>query len=279
MPDEVETRRPASTSIGYKSSQCNALYYNPAPDLHAAARRYDGTPVRRRSVRRAPATPASATSTRSPTSSHATCNTQFVAYDATTLEVPTPALPTRRRPRYYYVYTGPRDARATPPRPARRSTPAATDRRRRAAAPGRGTTSSTAARRRSKDELRDLVLVLPDPARADQERGQPRLRAAQRHQARRLHHGRAEGLGRHRPAINPHPLPADRRLQSGAAQKDKWFNKLFSQIAARRFAGARRPGPGRPLLRRQGRQHQHRTCRPRARTTRSSTRASRTSRS
>ena len=52
MPDEVETMMGA-TSVGYKSSQCNTLYYDPAPDLSAAedVRRQ---PVPAAGVRRGP---------------------------------------------------------------------------------------------------------------------------------------------------------------------------------------------------------------------------------
>ena len=41
MPDEVETLT-GPTSVGYKSSQCNALYYNPAQQ-YFLPKRYDGT--------------------------------------------------------------------------------------------------------------------------------------------------------------------------------------------------------------------------------------------
>ena len=42
MPDELETLT-GPTSVGYKSSQCNALYYNPAQQ-YFVPKRYDGTP-------------------------------------------------------------------------------------------------------------------------------------------------------------------------------------------------------------------------------------------
>src|SRR6478752_8973273 len=41
MPDEVETQT-GTTSVGYKSSQCNALYYNPSQQ-YFLPKRADGT--------------------------------------------------------------------------------------------------------------------------------------------------------------------------------------------------------------------------------------------
>ena len=41
MPDELETTA-GPTSIGYKSSQCNVLYYNPA-QTYTLPKRADGT--------------------------------------------------------------------------------------------------------------------------------------------------------------------------------------------------------------------------------------------
>src|SRR5258705_1844505 len=42
MPDEVETQT-KPWSVGYKSFQCNSLYYNPA-QVYLLPKRYDGTP-------------------------------------------------------------------------------------------------------------------------------------------------------------------------------------------------------------------------------------------
>ena len=77
-------------------------------------------------------------------------------------------------------------------------------------------------------ELRDLVFVLPDAPGPDQERGEPRLHAAERHQAGRLHHGAAEGHPGSA-AINPIRYLPLGDFNSG--QKNLWFSKLFSQRA------------------------------------------------
>src|SRR5882757_217691 len=41
MPDEIETTA-GPKSIGYKSSQCNVLYYNPS-QIYTLPKRFDGT--------------------------------------------------------------------------------------------------------------------------------------------------------------------------------------------------------------------------------------------
>ncbi len=102
MPDEVETQtRP--TSVGYKSSQCNVLYYNPAQQ-YFLPKRFDGTsfPV------------PSFTAARYagfgdyyavPDLSTTDLSAAFVSYDAATLDV-APAVLDTPQAAYYYVYTG-----------------------------------------------------------------------------------------------------------------------------------------------------------------------------
>ncbi|HSC63021.1 MAG TPA: PilC/PilY family type IV pilus protein [Caldimonas sp.] len=103
MPDEVETLMGA-TSVGYKSSQCNSLYYDPA-QKYPRPKMYDGSLF--------PAQPFSAARYAGFGSFHAVAdlrvtnlNSEFVAYDAATLEVPSP-FPDTPQAAYYYVYTGP----------------------------------------------------------------------------------------------------------------------------------------------------------------------------
>ena len=66
MPDEVETQT-LPTSVGYKSSQCNALYYNPAQQ-YFLPKRYDGNELPGAVVRHPRRMQASARITRSPIS-------------------------------------------------------------------------------------------------------------------------------------------------------------------------------------------------------------------
>ena len=103
MPDEVETMMGA-TSVGYKSSQCNTLYYDPA-QRYPRPKMYDGSLF--------PLQPFAAARYAGFGNYHAVpdltvknLNSEFVAYDATTLEVPSP-FPDTPQAAYYYVYTGP----------------------------------------------------------------------------------------------------------------------------------------------------------------------------
>ena len=103
MPDEVETLM-GPTSVGYKSFQCNNLYYNPA-QVYLLPKTYDGVPFT--------AWPFGAARYAGFGSFYAVAdlritnlNSEFVAYDASTLEVPSP-FPDTPQPGYYYVYTGP----------------------------------------------------------------------------------------------------------------------------------------------------------------------------
>ena len=103
MPDEVETMM-GPTSVGYKSSQCNTLYYDPA-QIYPRPKMYDGSlfPLQLfGSARYAGFGNYHAV----PDLRVTNLNTEFVAYDATTLEVPSP-FPDTPQAAYYYVYTGP----------------------------------------------------------------------------------------------------------------------------------------------------------------------------
>ncbi|MEO5844556.1 MAG: PilC/PilY family type IV pilus protein [Caldimonas sp.] len=112
MPDEVETQT-GPTSVGYKSSQCNALYYNPA-QTYLLPKAHDGSPFP------LPAFNAARYAGFGnfylvPDLRVTNLNSQFVAYDAypdaggapaSTLEVPSP-FPDTPQAAYYYTYTGP----------------------------------------------------------------------------------------------------------------------------------------------------------------------------
>jgi Tfp pilus tip-associated adhesin PilY1 len=104
MPDEVETQtRP--TSIGYKSSQCNVLYYNPS-QTYLVPKTYDGALFPPAPFDNAPYAGFGSFFT-TVDNSKTNLNTEFVAYDDNTLETPVPSvfrdIP---GPAYYYVYTG-----------------------------------------------------------------------------------------------------------------------------------------------------------------------------
>ncbi len=102
MPDEVETAT-GPTSVGYKSSQCNQLYYNPA-QIYLLPKRYDGTlfPVPSFSAARYA---GFGDFYAVPDLSVEDLNTQFVSYDAATLEVPSP-FPDPPQAAYYFDYSG-----------------------------------------------------------------------------------------------------------------------------------------------------------------------------
>ena len=105
MPDEVEIAT-GPTSIGYKSSQCNALYYNPT-QTYFLPKDSTGTPFTAPTFSSAPY--AGFGSFYVPPDVHAPVDlrSQFVAYDNSTLETPVPpaSLDTPQAA-YYYVYTG-----------------------------------------------------------------------------------------------------------------------------------------------------------------------------
>ncbi|MDQ6639121.1 MAG: PilC/PilY family type IV pilus protein [Pseudomonadota bacterium] len=103
MPDEVETQT-LPTSVGYKSSQCNILYYNPTAS-YLVPKGYDGVLF--------PAQPIDAARYAgfgdfysAPDLSTKDLRSQFVAYDPSTLEVPSP-FPDTPQAGYYFVYSGP----------------------------------------------------------------------------------------------------------------------------------------------------------------------------
>ena len=102
MPDELETTA-GPTSIGYKASQCNVLYYNPA-QLYTLPKRFDGTFFPTPAFNGAPYAGFGAYYA-VPDLSTTNLNNQFVAYDNTSLDVVSPFPDTPQRA-YYYVYTG-----------------------------------------------------------------------------------------------------------------------------------------------------------------------------
>ena len=103
MPDEVETVA-GVRSIGYKSSQCNALYYNPATN-YKLPRDANNNPFAPVSFNNAPYAGYGAYYT-IPDGSTRDLRTQFIAYENATIDIPT-GFPDVPGPGYYYVYTGP----------------------------------------------------------------------------------------------------------------------------------------------------------------------------
>ncbi|MEO8311457.1 MAG: hypothetical protein ABI520_09820, partial [Caldimonas sp.] len=103
MPDEVETLMGA-TSVGYKSSQCNTLYYNPA-QTYQRPKAYDGNPLALPTFGAAPYA-GFGSYYAVPDLRITNLNSEFVAYDPATLEVPSP-FPDTPQAGYYFVYTGP----------------------------------------------------------------------------------------------------------------------------------------------------------------------------
>ena len=241
----------------------------PGHQLQAAARRQQ-QPVRAGQLQQCPYAGYGAYYT-IPDTSTRDLRTQFVAYENATIDIPTGS-PDTAGPGLLLCLHGSRDPRlylgAMPavrhpggddPDPGRRNLDPLQRRDRHAGAA---------------NQLRDLVLVLSHPSGADQERGQLRLRADQRHASRRLHHGRAEGhadVG----GDQSDPLPAARRLQrrprraSGSPRCSRRKPK-----APRRRARAWR---GSAATTAAGTTASTTACRPPARTIRSSTPASRTS--
>src|SRR5450432_799229 len=104
MPDELETTA-GPKSIGYKSSQCNVLYYNPS-QLYTLPKRFDGTffPFPNPAYGGAPYAGFGAYYA-VPDLSLTNLNTSFRAYDTSTLD--SGAFTDTAQKGYYYVYTGP----------------------------------------------------------------------------------------------------------------------------------------------------------------------------
>ncbi|MGZ8259043.1 MAG: hypothetical protein ACXWUL_00660, partial [Caldimonas sp.] len=102
MPDEAETLM-GPNSVGYKSMQCNPLYYNPG-QVYFLPKRYDGSLFPLPSYGSAPYA-GFGSYYAVPDLSTTNLATQFVAFDAATLEFP-PPFPDTPQPAYYYVYTG-----------------------------------------------------------------------------------------------------------------------------------------------------------------------------
>src|SRR6476661_1487987 len=103
MPDEVESVA-GVTSIGYKSSQCNALYYNPGTN-YKLPRDASNNPFAPVSFNNAPYAGYGAYYT-IPDTSTRDLRTQFIAYENATIDLPTGS-PDTAGPAYYYDYTGP----------------------------------------------------------------------------------------------------------------------------------------------------------------------------
>src|SRR5450755_542969 len=121
MPDEVETVT-GTTSVGYKSSQCNMLYYDPGR-TYLLPTQYDGSLFPAPPFTAAPYSGFGAFSNPLDPFYSAVdlitnttdLSSQFVAFDARTLETVPLVLETPHAA-YYYVYSGPETLNlATPP--------------------------------------------------------------------------------------------------------------------------------------------------------------------
>ena len=111
MPDEVETIT-GVRSIGYKSVQCNSLYYNPAVK-YVLPRDFNNDPFLPVTFNAAPY--AGFGAYYSPQDLSTTdLRSKFVAYENATLDNPTPYLDPQG-PAYYYKYTGPEVVTLTGP--------------------------------------------------------------------------------------------------------------------------------------------------------------------
>ena len=103
MPDELETLT-GPLSIGYKSSQCNALYYNPA-QTYILPRTYLNAPMPTPTFNAAPYAGYGSFYSPPDATPPVDLGSQFVAYDNNTLNIPS-ATDTPQAA-YYYVYSGP----------------------------------------------------------------------------------------------------------------------------------------------------------------------------
>ena len=106
MPDDIETTT-GIKSVGYKSSQCNSLYYNPATN-YLLPKKPDplATPFAAPSFTNAPYAGYVSYYAAPTTLQNSTVNlsANFQAYDSTTLRTATTA--DTAQPAYYYVYSG-----------------------------------------------------------------------------------------------------------------------------------------------------------------------------
>jgi len=103
MPDEVEALVTSPPSIGYKSAQCNALYFNPL-QTYTVPKRYTDLPFTTPSFDDAPYA-GFGEFYATPDLRRVNLNNAFVAYDNTTLEVQPAVYLDPPQAAYYYVYT------------------------------------------------------------------------------------------------------------------------------------------------------------------------------
>lgn len=113
MPDEVEQDTKTGynngqNSIGYKSTQCNAIYYNPAI-IYKVPKLADGTFFPTPSFGGAPYNGYASFLTGADATDLSTVDlgSAFRAYDAKTLRATTAVPADTPQPAYYYVYSGP----------------------------------------------------------------------------------------------------------------------------------------------------------------------------
>ena len=271
MPDEVETQT-LPTSVGYKSSQCNSLYYNPAQP-YLLPKGYDGVPFPLPTFGAAryagfgsfyPVADLRVTN----------LNTEFVAYEASTLEIPSP-FPDTPQAGYYYVYTGPETLNfATAPctQPDTGSTNAT---------PGLGLwTKVNVALQPAADQQNFAIWYTYYRTRISLIKSAASLAFSPLNDTKRI--GFITMQPKSSPGaagINPVRFLPVGDFNSGAgAQKDLWFAS-----SSRRSRAVRRPPAkawrGSAATTAARKTASTPTCRRRVRTTRSSTRVSRTSRS
>ena len=220
MPDEVETIT-GVRSIGYKSVQCNSLYYNPATK-YVLPRDFNNDPFLPVSFDAAPYagfgnyyTPKDLSTT--------DLRSKFIAYENATLDNPTP-FPDPQGPAYYYKYTGPETLNyATAP--CTQMDPHAT-----VATPGGGTwTRYNVATLTAAEQANFAIWYSFYRTRLSLTKSAASFAFAPINDTRRVGFITVEPKDApDSPAINPiRYLPVG---DFGSVQKNLWFNKVFSQV-------------------------------------------------
>ena len=265
MPDEVEKVGTIdyTGSIGYRSTQCNPIYYNPSQSTTSCRKYPDGTffpqpSLRRRSLRRVRfllhggrmrpicrSYPQQRRSGRSLTP------------DARA-RVPVPADPAQ--PAYYYVYSGAQTLTYSSPACRQTDTGATDCRSRRRHVDARSGQRDIRPGRRALTRRANFATwysVLPDPAQPHQDRRQPGLQPADRQASASASSRSSRRTTRRDAAINPQPSTSRSRTSTRRSAPPGTAS-LFS-ASARRLSRPRKVWPRRSAtLRRQAGRHQQR---------------------
>jgi hypothetical protein len=260
MPDEVEKVGSVdyTGSIGYRATQCNSIYYNPAID-YILPKLPGGTFFNSRTSTTRP-TPASSPITPAPDatdSSIVNLSTSFRAFDAKTLRAQGSVPPDPAQPAYYYTYTGPQTLNYASPACRQPDIGATT------AATGGGTwtrviVSATSGRVGRPDERANFATWY-----SFYRTRISLIKTAASLAFTPLTDSFRVGLI----TVEPKTLPTDAAINPSKyvpiadftmPQRTTWFASLFLAARRRRVPCARRPRPRRPALRRQAGRHQHR---------------------